>query len=247
MVQPGPPSKSQIDRAGNVLRRHALGEPVSPGEVARCLELVRDFRAAHGYPLANVRSGLVHHARKAVGGTGWFDLSQRLKQQATIVDKLVRFPKTNLARMQDVAGCRVVLTDQEAVDRAIGSLVARNHKTGARHWDIVKIDDYVLNQRSDGYRAKHVIVRKLGRLIEIQFRTRTQHNWAGLVEDLDKATNLGLKTGRADRWAIESVAAASDDMRRYELGEIDREQLMRLLNTSLAPILNAAAEPKVIR
>jgi hypothetical protein len=105
----------------------------------------------------------------------------------------------------------------------------------------VDIDDYVTERpRRDGYRAKHVIVRKHDLQIEMQFRTIAQHNWAELVENLDKAAGLGLKAGRAEDWAIDAVASAAVDMRRYELGEVDRAQLVLDLNSSLEPILDLA-------
>lgn len=59
--------------------------------------------------------GLRHHAKKAAGGD-WLDISQRLKQLPTITDKLVLMPKTNLARMQDIGGCRATFLDQTTVD-----------------------------------------------------------------------------------------------------------------------------------
>lgn len=202
------------------------------------LELVRAYRAAHAYPLKAVTMGLRYHARNAAGGS-WLDIGQRLKQLATITDKLERMPKTKLARMQDIGGCRATFLDQRTVDVAIASIENRSKRGEA--WEIVDIDDYVSERtRPDGYRAKHVIVRKHGVQIEMQFRTHAQHNWAELVENLDKALGLGLKVGRAEPWAVESVASAARDMRRYELGEISRPQLVLDLNSSLEPILDLA-------
>lgn len=199
---------------------------------------MRAYRAAHAYPLTAVTAGLRYHARKAAGSSR-LDLSQRLKQLATITDKLVRMPKSKLARMQDIGGCRATFLNQQQVDAAIASILNRS-KPGMS-WEIVDIDDYVTETpRRDGYRAKHVIVRKHGVQIEMQFRTIPQHNWAELVENLDKAAGLGLKSGRADDWAIDSVASAAADMRRYELGEVDGPTLIKALNSSLKPILDLA-------
>jgi Region found in RelA / SpoT proteins len=148
-------------------------------------------------------------------------------------------PKSKLARMQDIGGCRATFLDQEKVDAAIASIL--NRAKPGLSWEIVDIDDYVVERpRRDGYRAKHVIVRKHGVQIEMQFRTVTQHNWAELVENLDKAAGLGLKSGRAEEWAIDAVASAGTDMRRYEKGAIDRLALVTALNSSLKPILDLA-------
>ena len=233
-----PASKERINRAGDTLRV-AAEKREKPNEAHReALELVRAYRAAHAYPLTAVTAGLRYHARTAAGDTR-LDLSQRLKQLATITDKLVRMPKSRLARMQDIGGCRATFITQEMVDATIASVVNRSRRGSA--WEVVDIDDYVVEtQRRDGYRAKHVIVRKHGVQIEMQFRTVTQHNWAELVENLDKAAGLGLKSGRADDWAIDAVASAGADMRRYEEGVIGRLALVSALNSSLKPILDLA-------
>jgi hypothetical protein len=158
-----PASKERINKAGDILRS-AAEQRQRPNDAHReALALVRAYRAAHSYPLTAVTAGLRHHARKAAGDSR-LDLSQRLKQLATITDKLVRMPKSRLARMQDIGGCRATF----------------------------------------------------------------------------KAAGLGLKSGRAEEWAIDAVASAAVDMRRYELGEVDRAQLVRDLNSSLEPILDLA-------
>ncbi len=239
-----PASKTRINKAGDALRRAAVGEQIPAGELREHLDIVRAYRAYHGYPLTSVTMSLRHHAQKAADGS-WFDLGQRLKQLATIRDKLARLPGTNLARMQDIGGCRATFLDQRTVDSAIASIEQRA-KRGT--WKIVDIDDYVHEiERRDGYRAKHVIVLKHGVQIEIQFRTFAQHSWAQLVEDLDTVTGLGLKQGRAPEWAVEAVAQASSEMRRYELGAIDRETLVAALSTSLRPILELSTTGATIR
>lgn len=100
-----PASKERINKAGDVLRITAAERCKLGDEYQEALTLVRAYRAAHAYPLTSVTAGLRHHARKAAGSTP-LDLSQRLKQLATITDKLLRMPKSRLARMQDVGGCR---------------------------------------------------------------------------------------------------------------------------------------------
>jgi ppGpp synthetase/RelA/SpoT-type nucleotidyltranferase len=74
-----------------------------------------------------VTAGLRHHARKAAGSSP-LDISQRLKQLATITDKLQRMPKTRLARMQDIGGCRATFVDQAKVDVAIASILHRSRR-----------------------------------------------------------------------------------------------------------------------
>lgn len=168
-----PASKTQINKAGDVLRKSAVEHRRVSPEYRQALALVRAYRAAHSYPLAHVTAGMRHHAKKAAGGS-WLDIGQRLKQLPTITDKLVRMPKTNLARLQYIGGCRATFLDQKTVDAAIASIESRA-KPGMA-WDIVDIDDYVTEKtRADGYRAKHIIVRKHGLC-----RSRCSSAWARL-------------------------------------------------------------------
>ena len=143
-----PASKTQINKAGDVLRKAATEHRRPSLEYREALGLVRAYRAAHSYPLAHVTAGMRHHAKKAAGGS-WLDIGQRLKQMPTITDKLVRMPKTNLARMQDIGGCRATFLDQETVDAAIASIESRA-KPGMA-WDIVDIDDYVTERTRAGW------------------------------------------------------------------------------------------------
>ena len=109
-----PASKERINKAGDILRLTAA-QRQRPNDAHReALALVRAYRAAHSYPLTAVTAGLRYHARKAAGDSR-LDLSQRLKQLATITDKLVRMPKSRLARMQDIGGCRATFIDQGKV------------------------------------------------------------------------------------------------------------------------------------
>jgi ppGpp synthetase/RelA/SpoT-type nucleotidyltranferase len=157
-----PASKTRINRAGEALGRAVLdgADPMS-ASYREELELVRAYRAAHAYPLTAVTMALRHHAKRAADGS-WFDIGQRLKQLSTITDKLARIPGMNLARMQDIGGCRATFLDQATVDAAIASILNRA-KRGT--WEIVDVDDYVTErQRSDGYRAKHVIAHRGSKL-----------------------------------------------------------------------------------
>jgi ppGpp synthetase/RelA/SpoT-type nucleotidyltranferase len=130
-----PASKERINKAGDVLRVTAEECRKPSDEYQEALVLVRAYRAAHAYPLTSVTAGLRHHARKAAGGTP-LDLSQRLKQLATITDKLLRMPRSRLARMQDIGGCRATFVSQDIVDaaRSPRSRTAHAGVTHGRSW-----------------------------------------------------------------------------------------------------------------
>jgi ppGpp synthetase/RelA/SpoT-type nucleotidyltranferase len=82
--------------------------------------------------------------------------------------------------MQDIAGCRILVSDPLTQDRTVDDLLH------------LFPDAQVFDRRerpSHGYRAVHVVVTLRQRSVEIQVRTRLQHLWAELSEKL--ADHLG--------------------------------------------------------
>jgi len=160
---------------------------------------------------------------------GDFSLGQRLERMVTIRDKLVRQPGMALSRMQDIGGCRAVLLTQADVDAAVEHLRQR-HALEL----LAREAGYVAEPKSDGYRAKHVIGRSGGVLIEIQLRTELQHRWAELVEQFDRRRGTDLKTGRGSEEAAALMRRAAEvfadlDMGRIEAGRTDIVQFMKRL------------------
>ena len=112
----------------------------------------------------------------------------RLKTRGTIIDKLHR-EKTNLARMQDIAGVRVVLPQGAALveqDRAVDQVVDA--------FGDAEPTDRRLSP-SFGYRAVHVVVRDLDYWVEVQVRTHLQDLWGQLVDRLSDAWGRQLRYG----------------------------------------------------
>jgi len=92
-----------------------------------------------------------------------------------------------LSRMADIGGVRAVLPHQDAVYRVAFRL--------RRNWTIVRLRNYVVEPKVDGYRAVHLINGNHGRLIEVQLRTPRQDNWANMVEILSRLGAPDLKFG----------------------------------------------------
>ena len=88
-------SKSRVARAGERIRLD-LG-------TAEDLSVVEEWRAAHRGVLNTFQAILRNRTR----GTK-VSVAQRHKRKLTIFDKLKRFPGMQLARMDDVAGCRLI-------------------------------------------------------------------------------------------------------------------------------------------
>ena len=176
--------------------------------------VVEQFRARHAQALTRVAANLRYYVKRESHPDA-YRVGQRLKAMPTILDKLVRLPEMDLARMHDIGGCRGILPDQEAVDRVIA------HLRRQRRWDLrPRIYDYVAHPKPDGYRAKHLVAVKDGCLIEIQLRTAAQHRWAELVERFDRTHRLNLKAGRATHDMTVLFSRIADLLRLQEQGRL---------------------------
>lgn len=76
----------------------------------------------------------------------------------------------------------------------------------------VRIKDYISEPKDDGYRAVHVIVKYDDRRIEVQLRTRIQHEWAFTVEGVTSRFGLDVKAGGGPPEVREWFAAVSEAM-----------------------------------
>lgn len=112
--------------------------------------------------------------------------------------------------MQDIAGCRLVVSAITEQDAAVGSLL--------RHRPAWTIHDR-RTRPSYGYRAVHVIAVVQGKPIEIQVRTALQHGWAEFSEALDRAARGDVKYGGGPVEARETLDRLSDIVARLEQGK----------------------------
>ncbi len=134
-------------------------------------------------------------------------VAQRLKRIPTIVHKLARIPKMQLSRMQDIAGCRAILPSQQHVQAVVRRLRQRG-------WDVTRFDDYTVSPRSTGYRAVHVVVRRRGRLVEIQLRTPRQQRWGAEVDRAAGQVGVGLKDGTGPPGLAAAFAHLAEEIAR---------------------------------
>ena len=190
-------SRGQVDRAGSFLATSGVGsEALSDSYV---LEVFNNWRSSHSFPLNTMQMGL----RKA--STSICDapiVAQRLKRVPSIIQKLQRFPKMKLSRMQDIGGARAVLPTISDVD-TLWKLYGRSR---ARH-KLANEKDYVRNPKQSGYRGIHLVYRYHsdrsdvynGLQIELQLRTRTQHAWATAVETVGAFLGQSLKSSQGQR------------------------------------------------
>ena len=83
-------SKSRVNRAGDAFARH---NPALEDHL-----VLENWRTSHAYLLNTFQAALRGKARDKD-----IFVAQRLKRQPTIVGKLRRYPKMQLARMHDIA------------------------------------------------------------------------------------------------------------------------------------------------
>jgi ppGpp synthetase/RelA/SpoT-type nucleotidyltranferase len=233
-----------VNKAADTLRPWLPRFPVrrahlTPGQLAeleRAFEIIIEFRAAHQYPLTKATMGLrsvVHTERCNL------EVSQRLKRMTTILDKLRREPEMALARMQDIGGCRAVLT-------SVGEL-RRVERRLKKNRVPLRVYDYITQPRDSGYRGVHVVVAYpdrtgVDRSIEVQLRTQTMHEWAIAVERLSGQRKIDFKSGAGPPEVLELLGAISEAMAVEERGDAVPAQLMervKKLRTAALPFLGA--------
>jgi len=127
--------------------------------------------------------------------------AKRLKRHVSIVNKLRRFDKMKLRNMQDIGGCRVIVSSIKKL-RQIERRLKKRSEFKIRSGQ-VKMKDYINNPKEDGYRSVHMIGEfsdGLGnkKYIEIQLRTVVQHYWATALEIVDLFTQQSLKTNQGE-------------------------------------------------
>ena len=118
-------------------------------------------------------------------------IESRIKSPVSIYDKLLRYGKEptvgNLEEyLMDVAGVRVICSYKKDVKRLMGLLRRQDDL------EIVRIKNYILNPKPNGYRSLHAIVRvpvyflerKEMVPVEVQIRTIAMDYWASLEHDL---------------------------------------------------------------
>lgn len=109
-------------------------------------------------------------------------VTYRIKRINSIVEKLRRFPQAGLDKFIDIAGCRCITENNESVNKIVKKL-----KNDSR-LKVSLIKDYIQNPQPEGYQSVHLYVSLIDsphKSVEIQVRSRKQHDWATLVEISD--------------------------------------------------------------
>ena len=198
-------TKNQVAKVGNLLRNEVTDE---------ALQALSNWRAMHAQPLNTAYMLL---KRKAEPLDKQVILSQRLKRLPSIIEKLNRYPKMKLDRMQDMGGCRAVLASQDKVLSLAGMLTKKAMKMEK---------DYYQKPKRSGYRSLHLSykykptkeenMKYEGLVVEVQLRTLIQHAWATAVEIVGLFNREMLKASKGDSKWLEFFARVSDEFAKLE-------------------------------
>lgn len=224
-------SKSRVSRAGDAVRSGKM--------TSEDLAVIEAWRAAHRAVLNTFQAVL----RGRLRGKNVI-VAQRHKRKNTIFDKLKRLPGMQLARMDDVAGCRLIFRNVKELYR----FRADFHKARFNHRmrNTPEKYDYIAHPKSTGYRGIHDVYEYdvnsesgkglKGLYIEIQYRTLVQHAWATAVEVVGFITESQPKFEKGDEryhramaYSSEILARAHEDLKGPFPDLSDREVLEEFL------------------
>ncbi len=190
-------NKAKVDKAGHTL----IKADASQENIENALTVLNNWRSSHGYPMNTFQARLRQKA-KIIDSNSL--VVQRLKRVPSIIKKLKREQtKTmTLSQMQDIAGCRAVLSDMEQVNKLVE---VYKKSRGLKHKRI-REKDYIKNPKGDGYRSIHLVykyksdkIKKYdGLQIEIQIRSKMQHSWATAIEIVDLFTKQAIKSNEGE-------------------------------------------------
>ena len=200
-----------LDKAGDILVAGTLDG--NEQEWLDALELVNRWRGAHSRPLNTFQVNL----RRRLGSGGI--VARRLKRLPSIRSKLERLTWLKLSRMQDIGGCRAVVSE---ADDAF-NLAADLADSRIRH-TLVSYNNYINEPRRTGYRGLHLVYayhsdragQWQGLNTEIQIRSQLQHQWATAVETVGTFIGDDLKSGRGNSDWLRFFALMSSFIARLE-------------------------------
>ena len=221
-------SRKKISRMGE-----ALMTAKSPEERNEALQIINEWRSNHVLPLLARKNALLRLMEKH--GLQPIISSQRLKRLTSIEYKLDLNPQMGLGGMQDIGGYRAVVKDVKDL-RAL-YLLLNAQRSSHR---LLRTSNYINEPKASGYRSIHFVYQYSSKAdrynnlkLELQIRTKLQHNWATAVETVGLITNTSLKSSQgSDSWLnffriVSSLFAIKEKLPKLaEHAELSMSELM---------------------
>jgi ppGpp synthetase/RelA/SpoT-type nucleotidyltranferase len=190
-------SKVDINKAG----KNLIDKNSSEEQKNKAFEILDNWRSIHSYPMHVFQMRLRDKSQKIDKNSL---VAQRLKRVPAIIFKLGRSygghsPSMELYQMQDIGGCRAVLSDITQVRKLCDDYYLKGDLKHKR----IGYKDYICNPKKDGYRSIHLVYEYKsdkgkqefnGLRVEVQIRSKLQHLWATANEIIELFTGQAIKT-----------------------------------------------------
>lgn len=237
-------SKNAVRRAGDYL----ISDAFDIDKFIESYEILNNWRASHAYP---IQAMLGYFRSKAFIVDKNSIIVQRLKRTPSILAKLKRENGMKLERMEDIGGCRIVVSNQSQVYEVRDLIIDGRTRNILR-----RQRDYIKKPKESGYRGIHLVYRYngekkqfLAHSIELQIRSKVQHAWATAVEVVGTFTRQGLKASQGhDAWLnfFKLASIAFEDIENKKLaknsGSKERLELIKYIERlGVLPRLRAFA------
>jgi ppGpp synthetase/RelA/SpoT-type nucleotidyltranferase len=226
---PLPFSRSKIERLGE---RLIAGPEPADEDIADLHRLLEAYDEVLATTLIRVRSAI------DVAPTS------RVKNTGTILEKLHRQGGSWLKSMHDLAGMRIVSAtnrhEQDTLTQRVVALFAAESR-----------QPRVIDRRetpSHGYHAVHVIVFPEDMAVEIQVRTRWQHEWADMFEKLADRIGRDIRYGAPPEHWLAGPERSALEGRSRELYELEYELRAGIVSQALtvADLISAVERLEIL-
>ncbi|MGP5574722.1 MULTISPECIES: RelA/SpoT domain-containing protein [Psychrobacter] len=212
-------SKGAITKSGKFIRSYmeelkSLGiRTVSEEEFREALLVLKQYRENH-IPYLRFFSSLLESKLNRLQIFEQSIVSSRSKRLESIANKLVVRKKMRLAQMDDVVGIRVTLPNINILNQFLYDNDDCEIVNSECVFDNFHTKNYILEPKDDGYRGIHQIFKcktdgdsyvKL----EMQIRTKIQHEWATVVEILGSLKNVSFKAGQGNKKYLHFLVLSS--------------------------------------
>lgn len=198
-------SKNKVNRAGQIVARDpsldAGDEELDDWFVkyVEALDIINNWRSSHNFPLNTFHVGLRRRAKTIDPNA---ITAQRIKRMTSIEHKLMRFPTMTLSQMQDIGGCRAIVSNAAQVE-----LLCESYANSEIKHILHQKDNYIERPKDSGYRGVHLVYRYFSDRkadyntlkIEMQLRSQFQHAWATAVETVGAFVQQALKSSLGEQ------------------------------------------------
>lgn len=190
-------SRKEIDKAGKLI----ISTSTDLFDLAEAVVKVDDWRKLHLPVIELLARNVADLLAKEEISVAFS--SQRLKRMTSIKEKLIRTPNMGLGGVQDIGGARFVFDGME-------SLLKAKECIASASFPDFQLDhepyDYISRPKDSGYRSIHFVYKYIkpetdldGMRVELQIRTKLQHDWATAVETAELISHSSLKASQGDQ------------------------------------------------